>query len=357
MWSLQARAFLKKLGIQAPIIQAPMAGGATTPRLVANVSNADGLGSIGGGYLSAEEIRKSIRETRALTQKPFCVNLFTPTQTIISERKIQKMVKILSKYNKELKITSSATIPMADSFDAQLEVIIEEKVPVVSFTFGIPTANQIQKLKAQKIILIGTATTVKEGIKLAENGCDFIVAQGSEAGGHRGSFLGSFKKSLIGTMALVPQLVDAVNVPVIAAGGIMDGRGLGAALMLGAAGVQMGTAFLTCPESGVHKKYKEAILKSNEESTVVTTVFSGKLARGIQNKFIEEMEKYEEDILEYPFQHYLTQPIRKESARQDQLEWMSLWAGQGTRLSKELPADELIKKIIEQLKELMPPQQ
>jgi nitronate monooxygenase len=354
MWFERTKNLLVKLAIELPIIQAPMAGGATTPALVAAVSNAGGLGSIGAGYLSPNDIRIAITGTRALTNKPFSVNLFVTSSIKAKHIQVATINRNLDVYRKELHIQQvSDTADYVDLFKEQLAVVLEEKVPVFSFTFGIPSPEAIKILKDNNVIIMGTATTVNEGLQLENKGCDIIVAQGSEAGGHRGSFAGGFRTSLIGTMAFIPQLVDAVKIPVVAAGGIMDGRGLAASLILGASAVQMGTAFLTCPESGIHKKYKLAILDSTEESTVVTSVFSGKPARGIKNRFIEEMEVEQDNVADYPIQNTLTQDIRKEAAKQNRTEFMSLWAGQGTRLSKEKFAADFIESVISEAKKIL----
>nr|MDQ3318437.1 nitronate monooxygenase [Actinomycetota bacterium] len=192
-------------------------------------------------------------------------------------------------------------------------------------------------------MLVGTATTVCEALVLEEAGVDAVVGQGSEAGGHRGTFIGGFEEALIGTIALVPQLADSVGVPVVASGGIMDGRGLAAALLLGAEGVQMGTAFLPCPESGIHEKYKEAVLGVESESTALTRAFSGKPARGIRNRFMNEMS--DKDVPEYPVQNAYTRDIRAAAARENRIEFMSLWAGQAARLGRTVPAAELVENV------------
>lgn len=244
---------------EVKLIQAPMAG-ITTPELVAAVSNAGGLGSIGAGYLSPDAIRQFIQKVRKLTQKAFAVNLFIPTKFQSVSEKIEKMNKILDKYRRELNLPLSPAIQFPTyTFDDQFKILIEEKVPIFSFTFGIPDANCIQQCKANDILSIGTASNCKEAIALAASGIDAIVAQGSEAGGHRGTFLGREEDSLVGSIALVPQIVDAVSIPVIAAGGIMDARGILAAQNLGAKAVQIGTAFLACPESSASAKYKQAV--------------------------------------------------------------------------------------------------
>jgi nitronate monooxygenase len=226
--------------------------------------------------------------------------------------------------------------------------LLEEQVPIVSFTFGIPVASLLARIKAGGIAVIGTATTVREGLQWAAAGCDLLVAQGSEAGGHRGTFAGPFEAALIGTMALVPQMADQVRVPILAAGGIMDGRGLAAALALGAVGAQLGTAFLTCAECGITAAYKDAILASDEESTTLTSAFTGKLARGIRNRFMEEMGSQGGTVPGYPIQHFLTQSLRREAARQDRTDLMALWAGQGTRLSRPTEAGRLVRVIAAQ---------
>jgi len=342
------------LGIDFPIIQAGMAGGTTTPSLVSSVCNAGGLGTLGAGYMTPQQIREAIKEIRQLTNRPFAVNLFAPEP--IDEKaisNIESVNQVMKKFRDQLGIVEPQITKYTESFEEQLEVVLEEKVPIFSFTFGIPSQEILQELKRSQTIIIGTATTVNEAIELEARGVDAIVGQGSEAGGHRGTFDGKFEDSLIGTMALIPQMVDHVKVPVIASGGIMDGRGVLASLALGAAGVQMGTAFLTCPESGAHAEHKRSILSSNEQSTVLTRSFSGKPARGIKNKFISEMEPHAEIIPSYPVQNALTKDIRSAAGKQNQTEFLSLWAGQGVRLSKSKTAEELVHDIVNQTLELM----
>ncbi|MGE8207078.1 NAD(P)H-dependent flavin oxidoreductase [Heyndrickxia sp. NPDC080065] len=343
----------KSLNIEYPIIQAPMAGGITTPQLVAAVSNAGGLGMIGAGYLNPDQTRQLIREVKALTRKPFGINLFIPEQCVANEEQIRKANERLQKYREDLNIRSETPILHNKSgYEEQVNIILEEEVPVCSFTFGLPSEDVVTKLKSAGIYLMGTATTVTESILVEQLGMDVVVAQGSEAGGHRGTFLEKPEMSLIGLMSLVPQMVDQVNLPVIAAGGIMDERGLMAALCLGAKGVQMGTAFLTCKESGAHELYKKAIMNVPEDETVLTTVFSGKHARGINNQFIKEMSKYESELLGYPFQNTLTKEIRKAAGEQNKPNFMSLWSGQSPRLSKNLTAAELIQQIVDRCKNI-----
>jgi nitronate monooxygenase len=326
MWSNLVKHFLTTRNIQQPLIQAPMAGGPTTPELVAAVSNGGGLGSIGGALMTPDNLQTAIQATRQLTQKPFAVNLFAPLKPKQDMEKINKSFALMSVYRQALGIDENSkpeTNP-GPVFEDQLSVLIREKIPIISFTFGTPSRDQIQVLHDHNIVVIGTATNVREAIALEALGYDMIVAQGSEAGGHRGTFLGSFESSLIGTMALVPMIVDRVKLPVIAAGGIMDGRGLAAALCLGASAAQMSTAFLTCTEAGAHPQHRQAILASTDESTTITSVFSGRPARGIRNRFSEEMAKYQDILPDYPLQQNLTAPIRKKAAEENRPEFMSL---------------------------------
>jgi nitronate monooxygenase len=201
------------------------------------------------------------------------------------------------------------------------------------------------------MFVMGTATTVEEAVALEQAGVDAIVTQGSEAGGHRGTFAGAFEAGLVGTMALVPQVVDAVRVPVIASGGIMDGRGIAAALALGASAVQMGTAFLTCHEAGIPDAYKEAILGAHEDGTRLTRAFSGRPARGIVNRFMTEIDRTPEAILPFPLQNTLTRPLRSAAARQGRAEFLSLWAGQAVRLARRQSAADLVARLAKETEE------
>ncbi len=339
--------FLQKLGIEHPIIQAGMAGGVTTPELVAAVSNAGALGTLGAGYMTIEQMNEHLTAIKNLTSGHFGVNLFVPEDTHVTNEELNKANDLLEPFRKELGIAPPSNIKVSDHrlFEQQIDLLLEHKVSVCSFTFGIPTEEIIHRLKRAGIIVIGTATTVEEALINEKAGMDAIVVQGSEAGGHRGAFNDSSETPMIGTMSLIPQVVDQVKIPVIAAGGIGDRRGVLAALILGAQAVQMGTAFVTCVESGAHPLHKEAILKSRGNDTVLTSVFSGKSARGIKNEFIEKMESHIDCIPDYPIQNALTSPIRKEAAKQGRSEWMSLWAGQSCQLSRVETVKELMARI------------
>jgi len=349
----------ERLKIAYPIIQAGMAGGVTTPELVAAVSNAGGLGTLGAGYMSAEQIRFAVETIRRHTDRPFAVNLFIPESYQENVEDIQAMNRTLDTFRNELGIPNSPEIAKAaEPFHEQLDAVIELKVPVFSFTFGIPDSAVMRRLKQAGIYTLGTATTVKEALALQDAGVDAVVAQGSEAGGHRGTFADKAETALIGTLALVPQVADAISIPVIAAGGIMDGRGLAACLMLGADGVQMGTAFIASPESGAHPAYKKALEVATEEQTAITAMYSGKAARGLMTTFMKRMSSYPGNVPPYPIQNALTRDIRQAAAKANRPEYMSLWAGQGLRLVKPVPAavvvEETVRKAVEAIRNRIP---
>ena len=351
MYSLgwQRNEVTELLKIPYPIFQAPMAGGITTPGLISETSNCGGLGNLGAGYMNPEEIKEAIKQIKTLTDKPFGVNLFIPNMSEANsdEKDLTEMKKTLSKYEKELGIDEPIISSVKNYkilYEHQIEEVLSGKVPVVSFTFGIPDKEVLTELKKQGSIIIGTATNVKEALELEESGVDIIVAQGSEAGGHRGTFHEE-ESGLIGSMALIPQVADAIHTPVVAAGGIMDARGIAAAIALGAKGVQLGTAFLTCRESGAADIYKQTLLNSSEEETAFTKAFSGKLARGINNRFIKEMAH--QPTMPFPVQNDLTTAIRKKASMQKKPDFMSLWAGQGIRMAKETTVKQLMRELIE----------
>jgi len=352
-WPEQVKGLIEQLGIEHPIIQAPMAGGPSTPELVAAVSNAGALGSLGAGYLTPLQIEAEIRKVKELTDKPFSVNLFVPegiSSLVISE----KVLKQLEKFSRELGVVlPEVTFEAEFTFEDQLAVIVDNDVPVFSFTFGIPEDRYMEELHKRGISVIGTATCVEEGVLLKEAGCTAIVAQGSEAGGHRGTFASTDGIPMIGGLALVPQLVDRVNIPVIASGGIMDGRGLAASLALGASAVQMGTAFLSCIEAEVPEPWLDSLKNSSDTSTVLTKTFSGKYARGIKNRFIEEMSVLEDEIPAYPLQNSLTRPIRNAAKGKGDRDFMSLWAGQGAAMSRKCTAQELIDTLVTETNDVL----
>ena len=340
-------AFSTRLGITYPIIQAPMAGGFTPPELVAAVSNAGGLGSFAAALLSPDEIRAGIEQVRRLTARPFNVNLFVLDPPRPDAGEVQRAIELLRPIREELGLPSGQP-PARWCQDAreQLEVLIELRVPVASFTFGLLDGADIERLHRSGSVVIGTATNVAEARAWAEKGADAVCAQGAEAGAHRSTFLGGLDEGLIGSLALVPQVVDAVRVPVVAAGGIADGRGVAAALVLGAAGVQIGTAFLNCAEAPIHPAYRAALRAARETDTRVTRVFSGRPARGIVNEFMRRFEPRAHEIPAYPVQNALTGEIRRAAAASNRPEFMSLWAGQAVGLLARRPAGQRAADLI-----------
>lgn len=337
------------LHITIPIIQAPMAGGISTPEMVAAVSNAGGLGSFAAGYMQPDTIREAIRQIRSLTDKPFAVNLFIPETHHASLDQISTARHIVQNACTELHFEiPSIHSPYAPDFMEQIKIIVEENISILSFTFGVPDAKLIDQLKNKNIKLIGTATTLAEAQILEINKIDCIVAQGLEAGGHRGTFIGSAENALVPLSTLLSQLTT-LDTPIIAAGAIMNANNIVSALKQGAIAVQMGTAFLCCEESGIHPEYKKLLLNTKKDNTILTRAFSGKLARGLRNKFIERMKAHENSILNYPIQNALTTSMRKEASKQNNTDFMSMWAGQGVSLCRPISASTLIEELNEEV--------
>ncbi|MFZ6183110.1 NAD(P)H-dependent flavin oxidoreductase [Nannocystis pusilla] len=326
-----------------PIVQAPMAGGPDTPELAAAVSNAGGLGSLGCAYMTPQEIEATAAKLRSLTSQPFALNLFVRADAPDDPAATARVSPVLAEFRRELGLPSPPPSGRAaPEFEAQLEAVLQIRPAVFSFTFGAPTRAQIEALHARSIAVIGTATTVEEAVVLAALGVDAVCAQGAEAGGHRGTFLGAFEDGLVGTITLVPQIAARVQVPVIAAGGIMEGRAIRAMLDIGAAGVQLGTAFMTCPEAGTSEAHRAAL--ATAWRTVVTRAFSGRPARGVRNRFSEAFAAVE--AAPFPQQQGLTRDIRAAAAAQGRADLMQLWAGQGAPMGRALPAEELVALLV-----------
>ncbi|HLR71330.1 MAG TPA: nitronate monooxygenase [Pseudogracilibacillus sp.] len=347
----------KLLQLKYPIIQAPMAGGITTTKLVTAVSSNGGLGMIGAGYMGPDQLRHQIKEIKQKDVHNFGVNLFVPNDFTVTDNDLRNANELLQPIRETLNThTEQVELPTMDqmtkTFHEQIKVVLEERVPICSFTFAVPSKEDIATLKQQDIFTIGTATTVQEAMEVEHSGMDAVVLQGVEAGGHRGSFIDATEENGIGLMALIPQVVDTIEIPVIAAGGIMDGRGLAASLCLGAQGVQMGTAFLTTEESGAHDVHKEAILHTQENEIILTRSFSGKLAQGIKNDFTEQIKEHEDDLPAFPIQNTLTQSIRKAASQENNKEFMSLWSGQSPRLAKKQTVKNLMETIITQVNKI-----
>lgn len=339
------------LGIRFPIIQAGMAGSASTPRLVAAVSNAGGLGVLGAARLPVPKLQEAIRAIRSQTECPFGVNfLLAPPET--GNQDVAKVQSYLDRFRSELQLApgqSNLSLP-ASALADQLEVVFEEKVPVLSVGLGDP-AQLVASAHGAGSRVVAMVTTVEEAVRVAKAGVDVVVAQGAEAGGHRSTFkLGpSGDVPLIGTFALLPAVVEAVDVPVVAAGGIMDGRGLVAALALGAAGVLLGTRFLASRESGVFPAYKERLLEGTEVDTVVTDVFTGRPARALRNRLFEELRRYGPRPLGWPLQALAADDIYSAAEARNKADYFPLLAGQGLRqLKREQRAAEIVAEIIEE---------
>lgn len=347
--------FTVTIGLEHPIVQAPMAGGATTPELVAAVSNAGALGSFAAAVLPPSDIIEAVRRIRTLTSRPFNVNLFVLRDVQPTPSELSAAHDRLNPIRASLGL-GSGTTPAAFAEDprAQLAAVLELAPPVVSFAFDVLDAATVSRFKRAGSVVVGTATSVAEARAWERAGADAICAQGVEAGGHRGTFLGDADRSAIGIMALVPQLVSAVKVPVVAAGGIMSGQGIAAALVLGAQAAQLGTAFLCCPESGIPDVWKRAVLEARDDSTRLTRVFSGRPARSIVNAFMEQMRPFEDDVPAYPVQNALTGEIRRAAAKQNRPELMSLFAGQGVAMSRPMPAADLVRTLAGELYAILP---
>jgi nitronate monooxygenase len=345
---LRGRGVAPLFGLDWPIVQAPMAGGITSPALVAASCEAGALGSLAAAGLAPERIRADVAAIRALTRRPFSINLFVLDEpdSFPRDGEGEAMARIATWRTRFGLPVQRAPVSVCESFAAQVEAVIEAAPAVVSFHFGIPAAAQLEAFRRAGCRIVGGATHVAEARAWVKAGADVIVAQGGEAGGHRGTFVGGFEEGAIGTMALVPRLVDAVDVPVIAAGGIMDGRGVAAAFALGAQGVQLGTAFLACDESGAHPAWKAALAEADARGTRLTRVFSGRPARGLVNGFMDAMRAEEEAVPVYPVQNALTAELRAAATRAGDIEAMSMWAGQAAALARPMPAAALVARLV-----------
>jgi len=341
------RAARDLFGTDVPVVLGPMAGGPSTPALASAVSNAGGLGSLGGGYLSPAQLRTDVRAVAAATDRPFAVNLFAPEQPAVDPGAVARAVAVLAPYRAELGMPpQEVPAVFAEPFEDQLDVVVSERVPIVTFTFGMLPEGAMVALHDAGAIVGGTATTVAEARSLEGAGVDFVCAQGAEAGGHRGSFLGSGTDDLIGLVSLVPQVCDAVDVPVVAAGGIGDGRGIAAALVLGACAAQLGTAFLLCDEAGTSAPYRAAVEHARPEDTTITTAFSGRRARGIANRLARDLAG-RTDLPPYPVLNALTRDLRRRAAEAGDASLLSLWCGQGVGLVGPAPAAVLVGELVD----------
>jgi nitronate monooxygenase len=334
---------------QIPVIQGPMAGGACTPELVAAVSNAGALGALPCSLLAPSTIEQQVARIRTLTDRPFMLNFFVQGTPAPSEAELSAAAELLRPFWESL---GWQALPLpttwCEDFAAQFETLIALRPAAVSFTFGILDAVQVERLHAAGILVIGTITTVEEALAWQAIGADAVVASGIEAGGHRGTFIGRQEDATLPALELWPAVVAAVDIPVIAAGGIMTGQDIKRALALGARAVQMGTAFLVTDEAALHPAYKARLL-SGEGQTRLTRSFSGRYARGLENRFMRQMEGVEAQVPPYPVQNALTGSIRAAAAKSGDTELMSMWAGTGFARARPMPAARLIALLASEL--------
>ena len=348
-----------KLGIDYPVIQGPL-GGLSSQKLTAAVSNFGGLGSFGAHGLAPEAIKDVIGEIRSLTSKPFAMNLWVSMEDegarTSDENAFKRSLAPLAVHLAALGAPRPTYKPYSPiRFEDQARVLLDANVPVFSFIVGIPPREILEECRTKGIVTIGAATTPDEAAALQEAGVDAIVASGFEAGGHRGSFLRSAEDSLTGTFSLVPQISDIVDVPVIAAGGIADARGVVAALALGAEAVQMGTVFLACEESGASLLHRQALRGKKAGHTALTKGFTGRLARGIHNRLMQELNRQGTEILPYPLQRGLVRNVTIPAEVAGRSDLLLLWAGQSANLSTCTDASAFLTSLVEEVSEIAGP--
>ena len=333
-------------GTELPIVQAPMAGVQGSGLAIA-VSEAGGLGSLPCAMLSADGIREELARIRAHTSKPFNVNFFCHTQPAADDAREAAWRTLLAPYYAELGIETPQTGgPLRLPFDSAAAAIIAElRPPVVSFHFGLPSDALLGHVRTAGARIIASATTVEEARWLEQRGVDAIIAQGVEAGGHRGMFLSEDVTTQVGTFALVPQVVRAVSVPVIAAGGIADAAGVRAALALGAIAAQVGTAYLLCPETTTTPLHRAALASERARHTAVTNVFSGRPARSIVNRIVRELGPMRSDIPRFPLASGGVMPLRAAAEAQGRDDFSPLWSGQNASGCRAIPAGELTRDL------------
>lgn len=336
---------LDLLGIELPIIQGPMAG-ATHSSMVIEVCNAGGLGSMPAAMLSIGQLREELKTIRQHTAKPFNVNFFCHKPPAADEQRARDWKNLLEPYYRELGADFAAPTPVSNRapFDEAACAVLEEFRPeVVSFHFGLPEKSLLDRVRATGAKILSSATTVEEAIWLEQHGCDAIIAMGYEAGGHRGMFLSDDLSTQVGTFALVPQVVDAVRVPVIAAGAISDARGVAAAFMLGASAVQVGTAYLFTPQAKVSASHHKALRTAKESETAITNIFTGRPARGIVNRAMRELGPMSAQAPAFPLAGGALMPLRVI----DDADFANLWAGQALTLGKDIGSAELTRQLAE----------
>lgn len=341
--------FLDLVGVEHPIIQAPMIGPKSA--LAAAVSAAGGLGSLGCSAMTPDQVRAEVAAIRQRTDKPLNLNFFCHTTKPPDDAREDAWITKLTPYYREFGLDPAAPVTMANRApfnDALCEVVEELRPRVVSFHFGLPDGDLLRRVKGAGCLVLSSATTVREARWLTERGVDAVVAQGAEAGGHRGMFLTEDLASQVGTFALLPQVVDAVPVPVIAAGGIADARGVAAAFVLGAAAVQIGTAYLLCPEAGISALHRAALEGARDDSTALTNVFTGRPARGVLNRAMRELGPISDDAPAFPTAAVALQPLRAAAEAQGSDDFSPLWSGQAAGLARTAGAADLTQQLASQ---------
>ncbi len=347
MASWPDRRLLDLLNLKIPIIQAPMAG-SDSVALARSVSSTGALGSLAAALLDPDGVRAAVRAVRAGLDRPLNLNFFCHTMTVPGDAAREGWKAFLQPHYERLglDIEAVAESRLRLPFDEEMCAVVEEVRPeVVSFHFGLPSSELVQRLKEAGLKILSSATSVAEARWLEDHGCDAVIVQGFEAGGHRAMFLETDVAAQVGLFALLPQVADAVSVPVIAAGGIGDARGIVAAFALGASGVQMGTAYLFCPEANVSPGYRQALQEATDTGTAVTNLFSGRPARGVLNRYLRETGPMSASALAFPYAATMVAPLRAASEKAGSLDYMQLWAGQSARLAQALPADQLTRKL------------
>jgi nitronate monooxygenase len=349
--------FLRKLGIELPIIQAPMAG-VSTPEMAAAVSNAGGVGSLGVGAVDADATRRMIAAVRARTERPFQVNVFCNRPAVADAAReaawLARLGPDFARYGAKPPARLTEIYQSFLTDDAKLAVLLAERPPIVSFHFGVPARDRIEALRAAGIVLLATATNLEEGKVIAAAGIDAVVAQGYEAGGHRGVFDPDGADDQLGTVALTRLLERKLDVPVIAAGGLMDGAGIAAALTLGAAAAQLGTAFVACSESSADPGYRAALLGPPAEHTVMTAAISGRPARCLANRFTALAEGVERGAIpDYPIAYDAEKALHAAAKAAGEFGYGAQWAGQGAPLARALPAAELVARLRSEMEQAL----
>lgn len=344
----------KILNIKYPIVQGPFGGGYSSVELASTVSNLGGMGSFGAHHLNHQEILSLNDELKQHTTSTYAINLWVRhkgLEKVYSDKDYETTKAIFKPYFDDLgiELPEKPEVKENNNYEHQLDAILMAKPPVFSFVYGIPDENIIKECKKNGIVTIGTATTIEEAVLLEDAGVNIVVATGFEAGGHRVAFLEDPEENLIGTFSLIPRVTDVVSIPVIAAGGVSDGRGIAAAFALGAQGVQIGTAFLACKESNASQMHSNVLFSPQAEKTVLTKSFTGRLARGTQSIIANETKSRADDFAPYPIHGLFIRPLREAAVKQDRADLISFWSGQSAPLLNDTIATDLFARLINEV--------